>query len=106
VVVNIAIDQRGRKTHLDLDAAADPIDPAPSALQVIEQDRKAICVRDAIATLPPRQHITLVLTQYEGLSQADAALVIGTSVGGLESLLARARRRLKVLHSSLFEEVE
>jgi RNA polymerase sigma-70 factor (ECF subfamily) len=106
VVVNLAIDRRRQKTHLNLDAVADPIDPAPSAPQLIEQERTAIRVRAAIAALPARQRSALVLTHYEGLSQADAALVIGTSVGGLESLLVRAKRRLKVSLSSLIEEVE
>ena len=106
VVVNLAIDRRRLKTHLNLDAIADPIDPAPSAPQLIEQERTAVRVRAAIAALPPRQRSALVLTHYEGLSQADAALVMGTSVGGLESLLVRAKRRLKVLLSSLIEEVE
>jgi RNA polymerase sigma-70 factor (ECF subfamily) len=36
-----------------------------------------------------------VLTHYEELSNIEAADLLGTSVGGLESLLVRARRTLR-----------
>jgi RNA polymerase sigma-70 factor (ECF subfamily) len=52
-------------------------------------------VQAAIATLPERQRAALILTHYEELSNDEAAAVLGTSLGGLESLLVRGRRTLR-----------
>jgi RNA polymerase sigma-70 factor (ECF subfamily) len=64
-----------------------------------EQDevarRRAARVRDALASLPERQRSALLLCHYQGLSNRDAAQLLGVGVEALESLLARARRRLR-----------
>jgi RNA polymerase sigma-70 factor, ECF subfamily len=52
-------------------------------------------VRAALDSLPERQRAALVLSHYEGLSQAEAAQVLGVSEGALESLLSRARAGLR-----------
>jgi RNA polymerase sigma-70 factor (ECF subfamily) len=56
---------------------------------------KADRVRLALQGLPERQRSALLLCHYQGLSNRDAATVLDISVDALESLLARARRRLK-----------
>ena len=95
VVTNLAIDRQRKKPMLDLEAAGDPVDPAPQAVERIESRETSAMVRKAIADLPDRQRAALVLTYYEGLSNIEAADLLGTSVGGLESLLVRARRTLR-----------
>jgi RNA polymerase sigma-70 factor (ECF subfamily) len=52
-------------------------------------------LREALAALPERQREALTLFHFEGLSQQQAAQVIGVSEDALESLLARARRSLR-----------
>ena len=52
-------------------------------------------IRRALAALPERQRSALLLCHYQGLSNRDAALVLGVSVDALESLLARGRRALR-----------
>lgn len=52
-------------------------------------------VRRAVAALPERQRSALLMCHYQGLSNKEAASIIDVSVDALESLLARARRRLK-----------
>lgn len=47
--------------------------------------------------LPERQSTALYLSVFQGLSNMDAAIVMDISVEALESLLARARRKLKAL---------
>jgi RNA polymerase sigma-70 factor (ECF subfamily) len=37
-----------------------------------------------------------VLTYHEGVGNAEAAAILGTSISGLESLLVRAKRSLQV----------
>jgi RNA polymerase sigma-70 factor (ECF subfamily) len=50
-----------------------------------------------LATLPPDQAGALVLTQVEGLSNADAAAALGCSEGAIEQRLIRARAALRRL---------
>jgi RNA polymerase sigma-70 factor (ECF subfamily) len=52
-------------------------------------------VREALNRLPERQRSALLLCYYQGLSNRDVASILELSVDALESLLARARRKLK-----------
>lgn len=95
VVVNLCLDRRRRKPMAPLEAAGDPLDPAPSAeLRLVEDQRKRI-VANALAALPDRQRAALVLSYYEGVSNIEAAEALGVSVSALESLLVRARKALR-----------
>jgi RNA polymerase sigma-70 factor (ECF subfamily) len=49
----------------------------------------------SIENLPSRQKSAIVLTYYEGLSAKEASAIMDTSVEAIESLLARAKRKLK-----------
>jgi RNA polymerase sigma-70 factor, ECF subfamily len=51
----------------------------------------------AIAGLPERQRLALVLSHYEGYGNPEIALALDVSVEAVESLLARARRGLKAV---------
>ncbi len=50
----------------------------------------------ALKALPERQRLALTLFHYEGMSQIEVGEVMGISDEAVESLLARARRTLKV----------
>ncbi len=52
-------------------------------------------IEEAMARLPGRQRLALVLVHFEGLDQKSAAASLGISVDALESLLARSRRLLR-----------
>ena len=52
-------------------------------------------VENAIASLPPLQREALVLFEYEDLSLAEVAAVVGTDVGTVKARLYRARERLR-----------
>lgn len=52
-------------------------------------------VRSVVGSLPERQRSALLMCHYQGLSNKEAAVILDVSVDALESLLARARRRLK-----------
>lgn len=54
-------------------------------------------VRMSISSLPERQRTALILCHYQGLSNHQAAHILDISVEALESLLVRARRKLKSL---------
>ncbi len=53
-------------------------------------------VERAIASLPPLQREALVLFEYEDLSLAEIAAVVGTDSGTVKSRLFRAREKLRV----------
>jgi len=96
VVVNLALDRRRRKPFAALEIAGDPADPNPDPQSALDRSQTARRVAAAIAELPARQRAALVLTYYEGLSNADVATRLGVSVGSIEGLLVRARRTLRL----------
>jgi len=53
-------------------------------------------VREAIAELPPLQREALLLFEYEGLSLAEVAQVVGMDVGAVNARLHRAPAGLRV----------
>jgi len=53
-------------------------------------------VERAIASLPPLQREALVLFEYDDLSLAEIAAVVGADSGTVKSRLFRARERLRV----------
>jgi RNA polymerase sigma-70 factor, ECF subfamily len=95
VLLNLCLNRKRRAPFAnlaDVAEAADPgLDPGQS-LELREMDRS---VADAIASLPERQRAAILLTYEEDLSNADTAVVLGTSVSGVETLLVRARRALR-----------
>jgi RNA polymerase sigma-70 factor, ECF subfamily len=95
IVVNLCLNAKRRPPDLPLDAARDVADPAAAAdtrLEARERDRRLAAAVDA---LPERQRAAIVLTYQEGLSNAEVAAVLDTSVSGIETLLVRAKRELR-----------
>ena len=95
IVVNLCLNAKRRAGDLPLDAAghvADPAFGADAQLEAHERDRRVAAAVDA---LPARQRAAIVLTYQEGLSNAEVAAVLDTSVSGVETLLVRAKRALR-----------
>src|SRR2546428_2555135 len=81
----------GRETAID-DLASEPRSAdrqGPMAL--VLDDELAGEVEPAIARLPPRQREALVLFEYEDLSLAEIAAVVGADSGTVKGRLFRAR---------------
>jgi RNA polymerase sigma-70 factor (ECF subfamily) len=95
VVLNLCLSRRRRAPVLRLEAAGDPADPSPDADAALEREEADRLVAAAIAALPERQRAAIVLTYHEGLSNAEAAAVLETSVSSVEALLVRAKRTLR-----------
>jgi RNA polymerase sigma-70 factor (ECF subfamily) len=72
----------------DIDAVA-----GPAADGVAERERLG-ALRDALAGLPDTQRRGILLREWQGLSYAEIADELGTTVGAVETLLFRARRNL------------
>jgi RNA polymerase sigma factor (sigma-70 family) len=97
IAVRVCLDLiAGRRTTAPLSgterALADPsADPAALASQ-----RELGALLDAAVTrLPDRFRLPFVLCELQGLSNAQAAAVLGCPVGTVESRLSRARTRLR-----------
>jgi RNA polymerase sigma-70 factor (ECF subfamily) len=95
VVLNLCLSRRRRAPFLPLAAAGDPIDTSADPAARMEDDEVARLVATAIAELPDRQRAAIVLTYDEGLSNAEAAAILETSISGVEALLVRAKRVLR-----------
>lgn len=73
--------------------------PSESALppdEELARRREAAQVRRALARLPERARMAVVLSYYEGLDHTAIATALDCSPGAVTALLARARRALAV----------
>jgi RNA polymerase sigma-70 factor (sigma-E family) len=91
---HLAVDQwrqRSRRPEVFAD-----IEPPPHL-----DDHETVHLRQlllrALAQLPPRQRAVLVLRYWEGLSEAEAADVLGCSLGTVKSSASRGLERLREL---------
>ena len=57
-------------------------------------DGRSAALKEAFDRLPPKLRATAVLRLYVGLSEAEAAEVLGSSIGTVKSNLHDARKRL------------
>ena len=107
IAVNHCLDYR--KKHKQKPVSLDRITDkgkTPESLQIStdhDQERNVTLVRKALAELPDRQRIAIILAQYEGLSYKEIAQTMKVSVSSVESLIFRARRSLKTRLSELME---
>ena len=94
ITYNLCIDAlRKQKNRVAADSEASlSMAIAEEPLQHEIQQR---AIEQAIAILPERQRAAIVLCTYHGLSNREAAETMDISVDALESLLSRARRKLR-----------
>lgn len=95
IAVNLCLDALRRPRSVTLEAAPEPVDAAPSAEAELMAAERGARLTQAVASLPPRQRAALSLTYDAGLSNAQGAAALATSVGAFELLLVRARRTLR-----------
>ena len=92
VVVNLCLDRKRRAPWVALEAAGEIADPSPGAEHGIESSQLDRQVAAAVAKLPARQRTAVALTYNEGMSNAQVAEILDTSVSAVETLLVRAHR--------------
>ena len=95
VVVNLCLDRKRRARWVALEAAGELVDPAPGATETAEHDEREQLLAVAIAELPARQRTAIVLSYSEGMSNAQVADILGTSVSAVETLLVRGKQNLR-----------
>jgi RNA polymerase sigma-70 factor (ECF subfamily) len=104
VVVNLCLDRKRRAPWVDLEAAGDIVDPTPDASEQAESSERERQVAHAIAKLPDRQRIAIVLTYNEGMSNGQVAEALGTSVSAVETLLVRGKQNLRRALNDVIDE--
>jgi RNA polymerase sigma-70 factor (ECF subfamily) len=92
---NLSIDRLRRRREGSSGVAPDDLPGSERPSGVFHERQLAEAVQQALAALPERQRAAIGLVHYQGLSNAEAAEVLGVGVRALESLLARARRQLR-----------
>ena len=96
VASNLCIDRvRARRNTTVVEEVPEESAP-PSQLRHLAERELGARVDAALQALPERQRLALTLFHYEGMSQIEVGQVLGISDEAVESLLARARRALKV----------
>jgi RNA polymerase sigma-70 factor (ECF subfamily) len=94
VTANLCIDRLRRRRETSAGDLPDAADPAPAALDRISDRERAAALQRALAALPDRQRLAIVLRHLEERSNPEIAAVLDTSIEAVESLLARGRRNL------------
>ena len=105
IVSNAATDRRRRRSVRraePLDANATAGGPRPD----VQTERRALGerLREALAELPERRRVAVVLFDVEGYSHAEIAEILGVAEGTVRSEVFHARRRLRVLLADWKEE--
>jgi RNA polymerase sigma-70 factor (ECF subfamily) len=95
IALNLAIDRARRVAPVALDVIAEPEAGDPDGEALLLQRERATLLARAVAALPDRQRAAITLTYDDDLPNAEAAAVLGTTVGAFELLLVRARRTLR-----------
>jgi RNA polymerase sigma factor (sigma-70 family) len=94
ISTNACLDRLRRPRTISDEALAERADERPGADVQYDSARRQEAVAEAILALPDRQRAAIILTYYEGVSNAEAASILGLGVKALESLLVRARQAL------------
>jgi RNA polymerase sigma-70 factor (ECF subfamily) len=112
LVVNACVDRSRRRKAEGVATDASVLDrvadPASSTEDLFARGEVAHSVRDAIATLPPKLRMAILMRYFDDLSYTDMAAALNCSIGTVSSRLSRGHRllarRLAPLRGALLEE--
>jgi RNA polymerase sigma-70 factor (ECF subfamily) len=99
--------RRGKREFLsdDGDPDAGP-SRAPAADELVHASELALRVESVLASLPESQRVAFELIKHEGLSVAEAAAVLGTSVAAVKLRAHRAYQAIRVALGDLIGGLE
>lgn len=105
VTANLCTDRLRRRRGVGLDAIPEPEDGRPGAAEAMMQEMRARALAEALAALPERQRVAVVMRHLEGRSNPEIAAVLEISVEAVESLTARGKRALSASLGQRREEL-
>ncbi len=103
---NLAIDRLRKHRETISDQLPEQSDESAELSQALSREQARDTLRAEIAKLPERQRTALLLCHFQGMSYQQAADILEVSVEALESLIARARRRLKQTLKPLVKDID
>jgi RNA polymerase sigma-70 factor, ECF subfamily len=95
IVVNLCLDWQKKKRPVALDEAMPLADDRETADEAMIRIQEQELLEKEITALPERQRTALNLCFDEGLSNQEAAEVMGVNLKALQSLIMRAKITLK-----------
>ncbi len=95
VVINLCLDHNRKKKPMPLCENMEFVDKQDGQEILLDEKRKQALLDRFIQELPDRQQLALTLCFYEGLSNQEAADIIGIKVKALQSLIMRGKTTLK-----------
>jgi len=104
ITVNLCLDRKRRAPWVELEAAGEIADPAPGAMERAQAGERDQRLAGAIAELPARQRAAIVLTYGDGMSNAQVAEILDTTVSAVETLLVRGKQNLRRALGDMIEE--
>lgn len=105
VATNLATDRLRKRRSVGLDTIEEPGDPSPSALEEILAADRMQALDLALAQLPERQRVAVILRHLEGFTNPEIAEAMDVGVEAVESLTARGKRKLAALLSGRRQEL-
>jgi RNA polymerase sigma-70 factor (ECF subfamily) len=97
VAHNLCIDRLRARRQIRLGDETEAVDPQEGVAARLEQFQRSAALEHAFGVLPERQRAAVTLVYHQGLSNREAAEVLGVEIDALESLLARGRQGLRKL---------
>jgi RNA polymerase sigma-70 factor (ECF subfamily) len=104
VLLNLCIDHNKKKKPVPLSEEMPLIDKQQGHESVMQEKQKQVMLERFIQELPERQQLALNLCFYEGISNQEAAEIIGVNLKALQSLIMRAKMTLKEKVKPYFDE--
>jgi RNA polymerase sigma-70 factor (ECF subfamily) len=99
--------RRGRRELLSADGEPDPGASSDIAADdMVQAQQLARRVERELAKLPPAQRVAFELVKNEGLSMAEAAQVLGTTVAAVKLRAHRAYEALRIALGDVVERIE
>jgi RNA polymerase sigma-70 factor (ECF subfamily) len=95
VIVNLCLDYNRKKKPVPLSEDMQLVDKQQGQEGLLHEKQIQSILDHFIQELPERQQLALNLCFYEGLSNQEAAEIIGVNLKALQSLVMRAKMTLK-----------
>jgi RNA polymerase sigma-70 factor (ECF subfamily) len=95
IVVNLCLDWQKKKRPVELNEEVQWVDERETAEATMIRNEEKRLLEKEIAALPERQRMALNLCFDQGLSNQEAAEVMGVRLKALQSLIMRAKTTLK-----------
>jgi RNA polymerase sigma-70 factor (ECF subfamily) len=104
IVINLCLDRKRRVPWVELERAGEIVDQSPGVGDKAEDAERERMLAAAIKKLPARQRSAIALTYGDGMSNAQVAEILDTSVSAVETLLVRAKQNLRRALASVIDK--